>query len=80
MTLDEDHPSMPERYTSSLGNSPSFLGITGHIITLWIIILSVVSLMLITLLFKHQSVRKIGQRTKSYMIYNGVIKLILAST
>ena len=68
-----DNSEMPSRFITFRYSYPSFLDITGHVITMWIVIGILFGLALITLLFKHPKVNKIGIMAKDKMMYNGVI-------
>ena len=69
---------MPDIFTTANYDSPSFLNIAGHVLTLWLIIAVLVGLALLTLLCPSK-IRTIGLKTRNYMVYNGMIRLILAS-
>ena len=70
---------MPDRYSTLRYDSPSFLDVTGHILTIWIFVAFLFGVSQLTLLFKNPKVHAIGEKSRNYLIYNGIIRMVLAS-
>ena len=61
---DYDESTMPERYRTFKYNYPSFLDITGHILTIWLAAFTVFGLGMATFLIPNSTIQKVGKLVK----------------